>query len=762
VCSLIVSEHTSPNKQEKLLCEQNWKFGMKLHKYQEDAIRKALTGLRNDRGRVQVVSLPTGAGKTLVALKIVLRFLNDHSDGQVLWLAHTWELLKQTAETLEKNHPSLAEQVSRIGGKNTPLGELQESSLTRIFFTTLQTWHKRSQAGKSPPLLNHKPLLLVVDECHWAAEAPLGQSLLNQFLGRASILGLSATPIVNRAKYSVVARQSFADLCPQYLAKPLVHEVATGILWDPIIRFGEIIPASLSELATSRKRNARIIRTYIEGHAAGHFTRTLIFACDIPHANLLNQSLSQRGAASRAVHSQRNPEDNRSAIEDFRRGRVAVLVTVGMLTEGFDLPEIDSVFLARPTASLTLLAQMIGRGARKAPLKDSFRVVEFNDSVARLGAHLFHARDYVSSPTGQRSRFLNGAAERHDEPDDLPQFERLELPGLESVTFARDQTFGVEVELSSNEGIPEFEEPQWKQVAREIIFRLQETAQLPVHNEPLHYHENDDATKWRVCFDRSSGWEVVSPILVNAEGFAELARITEGLSSLVKDSPILRVNVDTGLHITLATRLDTESRLRGFVSRLTRLEAGLYTLVAPSRLYEWVNRNLYIRRRRNQYCMPVCEATGLRRNMSFSHLAEVAGRYRSVNLTKLFGQTRLLEVRLHHGTTEARKILPWICLWMHIFNHARYSWRGEPSFGRVMPKGDTAISLNQADREDIFRLLRQEGISLPNEFERLLRERRKELRPYWARAVPKRVAIWAEAAWYDVMSSTDVQLSLNE
>ena len=724
-----------------------------LHEYQKEAVRRATNGLRNDRARVQVVSLPTGAGKTLVALTIVLRFLKRHPDGRVLWLAHTWELLEQTWRKLREINRSHADRASRIGGRNTALGGLRESSIARIFFTTLQTWHARSNAGKSSALLTGKPLLLVVDECHWAAEAPLGQSLLNQFLGRSPILGLSATPIVNRASYSVVAMQSFADLCPQFLARPLVDEVVTGITWDAITRCGEITPESLSELATSNKRNVKIVRTYVEGHAAGRFTRTLIFACNINHANLLNQLLCRRGAACRAVHSQRNSEDNRMAIEDFRKGRVAVLVTVGMLTEGFDVPEIDSVFLARPTASLTLLAQMIGRGARKTRQKDFFRVVEFNDSVARLGAHLFHARDYVSPPSRQRNRFINGAAERHEEPDDVPQFERLELPGLESVTFARDQTFGVELELSCEGIIPKFQDPEWQQVAREIISCLNDVACLPVHHEPLNYHQNNDVTKWRVCFDRSSGWEVVSPILVNAEGFAELASVTAGLNGLVKDSPILRVNVDTGLHVTLATRLNTERRLRGFVSRLTRLEAGLYTLVAPSRLYEWTNSNLYLRRRRNPYCEPVCEATALRRDQSFAQFANSAGRYRSVNLTKKYGRTRLLEVRMHHGTTDFRKIIPWIGLWMHIFNHSRYSWRGEPMFGRVMPKGDTAISLNQVLREDFFRLLRREGIELPDGFELLLRERRKELRPYWTRAVPNRVASWASAGWYDEMSS---------
>lgn len=104
---------------------------------------------------------------------------------------------------------------------------------------------------------------------------------------------------------------------------------------------------------------------------------------------------------------------------------------------------------------------------------------------------------------------------------------------------------------------------------------------------------------------------------------------------------------------------------------------------------------------------------------------------------------------MHQGTTEARRIIPWIGLWMHIFNRARYSWQGPPKFGRVLPKGNAVISRPQVWREDIFRLLRCEGIVLGSAFETLLRDRRRELRASWERAVPQRVACWAAEGWYD-------------
>lgn len=89
---------------------------------------------------------------------------------------------------------------------------------------------------------------------------------------------------------------------------------------------------------------------------------------------------------------------------------------------------------------------------------------------------------------------------------------------------------------------------------------------------------------------------------------------------------------------------------------------------------------------------------------------------------------------------------------MQIFNTARYRWAGAAWPGAVLPGCNRKISLAQADREDIVELLRDEGVALTPEFGRLLRQRRAELRPFWAKVVPNRVARWEAVGWYQDMT----------
>lgn len=719
-----------------------------LRPHQEEA-RQAILQVKDDRGRMHVICLPTGAGKSRTAATIVQDLVTE--GFRVLWTAKDWRLLRQAVSEQTEVSPDLVPAFRRLGGDGAALGELPADDDGLVFFTTLHSWHARRD--RLPAALQPSDRLLVVyDECHWALNSRLGADLLSLYLGKALLVGLTATPRENDLGQVRMACQiPFIQLCGTCLAEPVVREVPTGVEWRPVVQHCDIAARSLRRLGNDAIRNDVIVKELIEGFRAGRFRRPLVFACNVNHAETLAALVSRKGIAARALHSRVPLERQEAMLEDFKAGRVAALINVNQLAEGFDLPDIDAIFLARPTTSPVRLAQMIGRGARLTPDKRKFLVIEFRDVVRGLNDRLFHARQMF--PARQQAPAVirhHARPQRHFEPLEAPRFEELEINPYGTLTFARDQTFGVEIELTAPDGVPQ-RGPAWHRTARGIVNRLRDAGIERVHPEPLGYHGNEgDCTKWYVTYDSSAGWEVVSPVLANAEGFEELRRACEALKALTTEQDyLLTINHHTGLHVTLGTRLNTDARLKGFLKRLQRLEPGLYTLTSPSRLYEYDGRR-YDLGDMNHYCMPVREAVDVPRVDLHRFVRQHGNRYYSVNVTHAHAEIERLEVRMHGGTTDFAKIAPWVSLWMLIFNHARYQWRGRSAPGDVLPGGNVPINARQASKEDIFRLLQAEDIYLPPGLETRLRRRRAQLRRPWARAVPRRVDSWARAGWYEL------------
>jgi hypothetical protein len=404
------------------------------------------------------------------------------------------------------------------------------------------------------------------------------------------------------------------------------------------------------------------------------------------------------------------------------------------VAEGFDFPPIDAVVLARPCRSRVLLTQMIGRGARRAPGKDRFIVVDVQDHLTRFADLLVRAADVVPETGGPALKpSVYRPPVRHSEPVDRPRFENYTVAGFGTLPIALGQTFGVEIELTSRAGVP-WDDGEWEATAHAIIAKLREHVCGPVHPDPLD-GKGGPLTHWRVVYDSSAGWEVVSPILVDAPGFDELQRACEAISELVESSEgALRVNHRTGLHVTLATRLDTDDRVKGLVRLVQRLEPGLFTLVAPSRLYAFKpGTRSYARRAGNPYCLPLRTLGDPAAINVDSFVRDYQNRYHTVNLIKSKGSVPLLEVRMHHGTHDFHKVALWTSLWMQIFNAARYREQGSARPGLVLPGRNSNISRALADREDIVGLIEKAGIAITQEFAALLRQRRAELRPFWAK-----------------------------
>lgn len=717
---------------------------------QLDAVHAVKSSPRNRK--MKIVNGPTGFGKTRVGLALADDFLKQ--GGVVLWVTMDWELVSQANEEMLKLYPAHRKNRRYIGGDKDSLTDLATSASGMLFFTTLSTWNRRLQTGKLPIAVGPKRELMVVwDECHFAVNTKLGNTLLQHYLNGTGevpeFIGLSATPIENKLQFTeLVYGIPFADLVGNRVARPLHINVKTGVVWDPILRNRLVSPKSLNVLAQNKDRNQLVVDEVLKGRQDGRFKKILVFACNIKNAIELNKMISEAGAPSAVLHSGQTKYSSNLAIAKFRNGEIDVLVNVDKLIEGFDCPEIDTVVLARPTTSKPCLQQMIGRGARLMPSKKFFHVVEFSDTIISNSDDFYHVSSLIgdaakSSATIRKVR--HQAPVRHCEPEH-PKFENVYLPDVGNIPYVIDQTFGVEIEITTRAGVPEMNE-EWRKTGAAIAKCLTQFATSPVCPDALNYHENCDPSRWVVERDCSAGWEVVSPILQNAEGFLELQRICDGLTEFVSNSN-LHINYRTGLHVTLGTRLNTDERLRGFMKRIQRLEPGLFTLVSPSRLYDFDGYD-YDTDECNEYCMPICESIsdveGLRIG---AFIREGDNRYCTVNLTHAYKDVQKLEIRMHNGTTEFQKIAPWISLWMQIFNRSRYAWEGDGYHGDVFNEPDKKLDQKEALREDIFHLLEAEGIYLNADMVRLLTNRRIQLRKSWGKVIPKRVSSWAQAGWY--------------
>ena len=337
----------------------------------------------------------------------------------------------------------------------------------------------------------------------------------------------------------------------------------------------------------------------------------------------------------------------------------------------------------------------------------------------------------------------------HVPPPQHNRFERLSQPAeVAGLRVLEGQTFGVEIELTSPLGAPnqtglEYGRPEWKSIALSIIRAIEPVATLPVDREPRNYHEVDDWERWRVEFDRSAGWEVVSPVLCNQEGIAELINVLSALNALGRKSRHLTINHRTGLHITLGSGINSDKQVHGLVKLVQVLEPGLFPLVAPSRLYEFKNGR-YFQKLRNKYCRPLCESDGSLSDLTScsKNKEESSLRYRTVNFSHLNDPNPHIEIRMHHGTTRYSEVIAWISLWMTLLNRARYRWPEKGRTGRVFPNDNMTINGDTARLEDLFTLLSRLDIHLDPRLKEILSQQRSERLESWKKIVPRRVQSW--------------------
>ena len=655
--------------------------------HQQQALTEALDITRT--APAALVSIATGGGKTMVGNEFVAAWLRENR-GPVLWVTKDWELLRQALADATQRGIITVEQARRIGGGARTLRHLEElgrNPHAGVTYTTLASLLSATD-GRNLRYLPGRPTLVVWDECHWADSAASSELIRTLArAGRITLLGLTATPKASASDLFIATTPfDFRTLADRGVIADLgeVISVATGARWNPERgrSTGDFAGESLRELGNMKQRNRLIVDTYCDG--ATKFGKTLLFACSVDQANALCREFRNRGIGVVAYHGRMSEADNQLALSRFRNGTAQLLVNVAKFTHGVDVPDIETLFLCRPTLSDILFSQMIGRAVRKVPGKETFRVVEFTDNLTRFGGQLHQATPFFQG-TAPR---LTPSRTRPSAPRDalqsfnprgtilwLPASAEIPLP-LQGLPFRDGQTFGIEFELTARVGdIPNPSQPAWHATAEAIRRALASALPGRVASSVTASYEgafgDKDVTVWNVEYDSTCGWEITSPVLEGERGMLEVWSACQALDAVASALDLV-VNANTGTHLHLGWLGSDHGPQLVRALRLARLlEPVLATLVAPSRVAALVGSD-YDVRSANRFCRPVSTvfpesflASGPSTEAILARAETDRGRYLTFNVRPI-DVIGTVEVRMHSGTLDAAKILAWMSLWMQL------------------------------------------------------------------------------------------------
>jgi superfamily II DNA or RNA helicase len=383
-----------------------------LKEHQKEALA-ALATMREKHETIALLYHATGTGKTVTAV------MDARScGGRTLFLAHTHELVEQAAETFERLWPEAT------------LGCYQDSVKepdAHVICGSIQ-----SVALNLDKFKDNNFNYLIIDEAHHAS-ADTYQKVLAYFKPQFT-LGLTATP--ERMDDNTVILDIF---------KNTAHKLDI----QTAVEIGELVPVRCIRIHTNidltkvrfnsvqynirdleskiyvPERNKLIVDTWLQ-YVKNR--RTVVFCASVKHAEEIAALFSEAGISSCSVFGGMKASERQECLARFSFGEIKVLCACDLLNEGWDCPQTEVLFMARPTMSKVLYTQQLGRGMRLADNKDFLMVFDFVDNASQYNMpqslhRLFRLKEYQTgalalAPKGQREA-EEGLYARWEKPDAL-------------------------------------------------------------------------------------------------------------------------------------------------------------------------------------------------------------------------------------------------------------------------------------------------------------------------------------------------------
>ena len=412
---------------------------MSLRPYQS----KLIDGINNEwaAGNQRVLlQLATGGGKTHCFSEIA-----KDTTGRVLAIAHREELIIQAASKL---HAATGQGVGIIkaGYDFEPARRFQVASVQTLI-------NRLDVVGDFD--------LAIVDECHHVQKENTYGRILDRY-GEARVLGVSATPCradgggFDDLFSALVCGPPTAELIEQGYLSPYKliadeHEMTTAGVKTTA---GDYNQKQLAAANDAVELAGSIVGSYRE-RAEGK--RAIVFALNVAHSRAIASAYNQAGIVAAHLDGDSTPDERKAALTAFAAGEVKVLSNCALFTEGFDLPAIEVVQIARPTKSVSLWLQMLGRGLRPSPGKDEALLIDHTDNWRRLG-----------TPTRPRLWTLEGV---EVEPREMTRGKDGEVEESEPMAIAENDVELKEIILDPLE--------EWRDLWREMVAMQKERKYNP-------------------------------------------------------------------------------------------------------------------------------------------------------------------------------------------------------------------------------------------------------------------------------------------
>lgn len=395
-----------------------------LFPYQNWMRRDVWRHFQNQEGRRTLVHMPTGAGKTRTAMNIIMDQIRPRVPGDVtvVWMAHSDELCEQAVQSFQQiwsTQGLTTSKIWRMWGGQTNLEDYDGSGCNLVVtsFQTLHGWIKTSknEQFKTVNRVKRHCVLLVVDEAHLSI-APTYKQAIEYISGvTANIVGLTATPGRDSIEGDGEETLKLSKFYQNHLitmrndegndvddpihflqSKGVLSQVEQLELPGLNIQLSphemeqcrdqlEIPDSVLRILGNDAQRNLLIAAKTLK-LAIEEKKKTIVFCPSKSNSQVLAEYLKIRGCSAAAITGDLPMSVRQKKLRDFQDGKIDVLTNFNVLTTGFDAPNIGAVVIARPTLSVVLYSQMIGRGLRGSLFggTETTTIVNVKDNIVNL------------------------------------------------------------------------------------------------------------------------------------------------------------------------------------------------------------------------------------------------------------------------------------------------------------------------------------------------------------------------------------------